>query len=179
MKKFDIKFEVKISTYAVPYIIGEIKRFIRDDGPIKLSRSLKELFIKIREIQNEYEKLGEEITTDELSKKLKVSKEDIFLAVEANKPITSIDEEIYDEDKGETKVNRIKNKNDEMSDIVNKLCLKQLISELKDNDRKIILLRYYKGKTQNEVAKALGISQVQVSRIEKKVLQEMKGKITN
>ena len=92
VKRFDTNFEVKLSTYAVPYMIGEIKRYIRDDGPIKVSRSIKELGIKIRELQKEYfYKKGEDISIDEIEKELKVSKEDIVLAMEATRKPESIE----------------------------------------------------------------------------------------
>lgn len=104
IKKFDTSYEVKLSTYAVPYIMGEIKRFIRDDGPIKISRSLKELYTKIKEIQKEHlSKTGEEITLTQISEKIGVSKEEIAMALEIARPLESIDEECYDNDSGRRK----------------------------------------------------------------------------
>lgn len=179
VKRFDISFNVKITTYSVPYIIGEIKRFIRDDGPIKISRSIKELAYKINEIQRKaINERGEERTILELAKELNVEKEDIVVALEANRKLESIDEEIYDEEKsGESKISRIASNKDEANGIIDRICIKELISELDARERKIIILRYYKDKTQTEVAKLLGITQVQVSRIEKKILTEMRRKI--
>lgn len=179
IKRFDIKFDVKISTYAVPYIIGEIKRFLRDDGPIKLSRSIKELANKIKEVQRNYIiKNGEEPTITYLSKELNVSKEEIIQTLDAIRPVESIDEEAYqDSPEGESKLAKIGNNNDETGMLINKLCIKQLIAGLNEREKQIILLRYYKEKTQTEVAKILGITQVQVSRIEKKILDGMKQKI--
>ena len=179
VQRFDTNFDVKISTYAVPYIMGEIKRFLRDDGPIKLSRSIKELANKIREAESEYiHKPGEEPTVTELAKILGVSKEDIVQTLDAVRPVESIDEEAYQEDSdGQTKVSRISNNKDETGMLINKLCIKQLIKDLNEREQKVILLRYYKEKTQTEVAKILGITQVQVSRIEKKTLQNMRNKI--
>ena len=151
-----------LSTYAVPYILGEIKRFIRDDGPVKVSRSVKELGIKIREIQNEYiKKNGKDIKVDEIAKILKVSKEDVAIALDAAKPVDSIYDSVY--------------QNDEEG--LSKICITELIEKLDDREKKLILLRYYKGKTQNEVAKILGVTQVQVSRIEKKILNSMRLKL--
>ena len=180
IKRFDTSFEVKLSTYTVPYILGEIKRHIRDDGTIKISRSIKELQVKIKMIEKEYQdKYKKEITIEEISKKLKVSKEDIAIAMEANKPVESIDG-IYESQKGEkgiTMLDKIADKVNEEEMITNKITIQKLIEELESFDRKIILLRYYKEKTQTEVAKILGISQVQVSRTERKILNKMKVKL--
>lgn len=179
IRKFDINYDVQLSTYAVPYIMGEIKRFIRDDGPIKISRSLKELSNKIKEVQREYLcKKGEEINVSQISKILKVSKEEIAMALESERPLESINEESYDNDSnGETKVSKISNGKDETAILIDKICINNLIEELEAREKQIILLRYYRGKTQSEVAKLLGISQVQISRIEKKILLSMREKI--
>ena len=178
IKGFDTSLDFKLSTYAVPYIIGEIKRFIRDDGPIKISRSIKELATRINEIQRQnINKTGEEMQINELAKVLNVPKEEIVVAIDAIRKPESIDEEIYDETDGETKISKISTNKDETSNIINKLCVQELIDELTDRDKEIIILRYYKGKTQAEVAKKLGITQVQVSRLEKKILLEMRQKI--
>jgi len=179
VRRFNTNFDVKISTYAVPYIMGEIKRFLRDDGPIKLSRSIKELANKIREAQREYvNKNGEEPSILELSKILGVPKEEIIQTLDAVRPVESIDEDAYQEDNdGETRISRISNNKDETALLVNRLCVKQLIKDLNEREQQIILLRYYKEKTQTEVAKILGITQVQVSRIEKKILENMRSKI--
>jgi len=158
--------------------MGEIKRFIRDDGPIKISRSIKELATKINEIQREHiNKTGDEMQISELAEKLNITKEEIVVALDAIRKPESIDEELYDETGGETKIARIANNKDETGSIINKICIKELINDLNDREKKIIILRYYKGKTQSEVAKTLGITQVQVSRIEKKILMEMRRKI--
>ena len=183
IKKFDTDFEVKLSTYAVPYMIGEIKRYIRDDGPIKVSRSIKELGIKIREIQREYiNKKGEEIGIEEIAKELKIDKEDVSLALEAINCVDSIEASCYTNEKDGNKISIIDkistNKNEEEM-ITNKLLIKDLIEELNDREKEIILLRYYKEKTQSQIAKILGITQVQVSRIEKKILQNMRMKLSS
>lgn len=178
IQRFDVKFEVKLSTFAVPYIMGEIKRFLRDDGPIKISRSIKELGVKIREIQRDYlAKNGKDIKISEIAKILNTKVEDIAQALEASKPLDSIDEEIYEGDDTQSKISKISNNKDEMGELVNKITIRNLIKELEKREQEIILLRYYKQKTQVEVAKTLGISQVQVSRIEKKILLEMRKKI--
>lgn len=159
-------------------LFGEIKRFIRDDGPIKVSRSIKELATKINELQRQsIAETGEELQITELAEKLNVTKEEIVMALDANQKPESIDEELYDESGGETKISKISTNKDEAGTIINKLCVQELIEELEDREKQIILLRYYKGKTQAEVAERLGITQVQVSRIEKKILIEMRKKI--
>lgn len=182
IKKFDVNFNVQLSTYSVPFIIGEIKRYIRDDGRVKVSRSLKELAAKINQIQREYfEKNGEEIKLEEIAEILKVPKEEIALAIDANSvnAVTSINEPIYNDNSGkEACIADLipDNKNEEM-DIANKLTISKLINELGEKEKEIVVLRYFKGKTQTEVSERLGISQVQVSRIEKKILHSMKQKL--
>ena len=182
IQRFDTSFEVRLSTYAVPYILGEIKRFIRDDGPIKISRSIKELNIKIIELQKEYlNKYGKEITLEQLAKELKTSKEDIAMALDSARPVNSIEDSQYRDNKTDktiSLIDQLSSGKDEENEITNRITIKKLISELKDNEKEVILLRYYKGKTQMQVAKILGITQVQVSRIERKVLVNMKRKLT-
>ena len=183
IKRFDANFNVKLSTYAVPYMIGEIKRFIRDDGPIKVSRSIKELSTKIRELQREYmNKKGKEITIDEIAKELKIDKEDVSLALEATSHVESIENASYINHKDVNSISLIEkistDKNEEEL-IANKLTVKQLIEGLKKRDKEVIMLRFYKEKTQSEVAKILGITQVQVSRIERKILDNMKLQLTS
>ena len=178
IKRFDTTYEVKISTFAVPYILGEIKRFIRDDSPIKISRSVKELGARIKDIQTKYlVKNGFDIKISELAKILNVSKEEIVTAIDALRPIDSIDEEAYEGEQKETKASKIGNNKDDILNLINKMTLEKVISELDEREQKIISLRYFKDKTQVEVAKMLGISQVQVSRIEKRTLLEMRQKI--
>ena len=179
IKRFDTGFEVQLSTYAVPYILGEIKRFIRDDGMVKVSRSTKELAIKILELQKEHlAKTGEEITIMQISQILKIPKEEITYALDCLKPVSSIYEESSNSgDDDRTMIDRLRYDKDEQANLVDKLAIKQLISNLEEREKQIILLRFYKDKTQSEVAKVLGITQVQVSRIEKKILNSMKMKL--
>lgn len=159
-------------------MIGEIKRYIRDDGPIKVSRGIKELGIKVKELQKEYfYKKGEEISIEEISKKLKISKEDISLALEATNTVESIDNTYYRDNKDGNSINlieRLSNDRDEEEIITNKITLEKIINVLEPRDKEIILLRFYKEKTQTQVAKILGITQVQVSRLEKRILKNMK-----
>lgn len=179
IKRFDTSFEVKLSTYAVPYILGEIKRFIRDDGSVKVSRSIKELVIKIKDIQSKYLKeTGEEINITEIAKQLKMPKEEIAVALDSLKPTISIYEDSYTNDEGGISfLDTLSTNVDEAETLTNKLTIKEMIANLEQREKEIILLRYYKNKTQTEVAKILGISQVQVSRIEKKILNSMKLKL--
>ena len=177
IKRFDTNYEVKLSTYAVPYILGEIKRFIRDDGPVKVSRSIKELSYKIKLIQNEYiTKKGRDIQIEELAKLLKVSKEDIVIAMDSNNTVESIDRKVNDSD-DLTIMDKLKSNVDQEKEIVNKITIKTLIEGLDEKSKKIIMLRYYRGKTQSQVAELLGVTQVQVSRLEKKILSSMKHKL--
>lgn len=178
IKRFDTNFEVKLSTYAVPYILGEIKRFIRDDGPVKVSRSIKELSYKINLIQKEFStKKGRDVKIEELTEILKVSKEDIVIALDSLNSVESIDKKINDSD-DMTIMDKLRCNTDQEKDIVIKMTIKELINELDDKSKKIIMLRYYRGKTQSQVAKLLGVTQVQVSRLEKKILSNMKRKLS-
>jgi len=182
IKKFDTSFDVQLSTYSVPFIMGEIKRYIRDDGKIKVSRSIKELGAKINQIQKEYYlKNGQDIKIEQIAEILKVTKEDIALAIDANSSaiVTSINEPVYSKDSSKTlNVEDIipDTKNQEAM-INDKLTVNKLIEELQPQEKQIVMMRYYKGSTQTEVAKILGISQVQVSRIEKRILYSMKQKL--
>lgn len=181
IQRFDLNFDVKLSTYAVPYMLGEIKRYIRDDGPVKVSRSIKELSIKIKELQKEYfYKKGEEITIEQIAKELKTDREDVILAMESSNTIESLESSTYTNQKDGNNINLIEtlsNERDEEEIITNKLVIKQLIENLGARDKEIILLRFYKEKTQAQVAKILGITQVQVSRVERKILGNMRNKL--
>lgn len=178
IKRFDVNLEVQLSTYAVPYIMGEIKRFLRDDGIIKVSRQTKELAIKIKQIQNEYmNKIGEEISITKISEILKVSKEEIAAAIESNNTVDSIyNVEAQDSDE-RMLIDKIKDEKDEYNHLVNKITLDEIINNLEEKEKKVVILRFYKEQTQAQVGKILGITQVQVSRIEKKVLEKMKLKL--
>lgn len=182
IKRFDTNYNVQLSTYAVPFIIGEIKKYIRDDGKIKVSRRIKELAVKINQIQHEYAiKNGEEIKIEKIAELLNVSKEEIALAIDANASniVTSLNEPIYNEksDKEVCLGDMLPDENNEESNITNRLTINELIDELSNQEKEIVISRYYNGKTQAEVAKKLGISQVQVSRIEKRILHSMKQKL--
>ena len=179
IKRFDLTLDVKLSTYAVPYILGEIKKFLRDDGIIKVSRSIKELGMKISALEEEHlRKTGENISINELEEKLKVSKEDIVIALEAKTPVESINKDDgKSDDKKSELINKIPSVENEENYIINKITVNELIEKLKPKERQIIILRFYRNKTQSEVGKLLGISQVQVSRIEKSILSKMRMKL--
>ena len=178
IKRFDTNFEVKLSTYAVPYILGEIKRFVRDDGPLKISRSIKELSYRIKIVQKEYlDKKGRELEVDELAKILKSSKEDILIAIDSSIKPESIDKTIGDSD-DLTLMDRLKSNVDQEKEIINRITVEDLIEKLDEKSKKIIMLRYFRGKTQCQVASLMRISQVQVSRMEKKILNSMKISLT-
>ena len=177
IKRFDINYDVRLSTYAVPYILGEIKRFVRDDGLIKVSRSTKELAVKIDNIKKEYRlQTGKDITVNEIAKILKINKEEIAIAIESSKPVESIYREESNED-DRLIIDKIGSLIDEEKELTDRIALQEIMKDLSDRERQIIMLRYYKEKTQNQVGKILGITQVQVSRIERKVLDKMKLKL--
>jgi RNA polymerase sporulation-specific sigma factor len=175
--KFDHSFNVKFSTYAVPMIIGEIQRFLRDDGTLKVSRSLKELANKIRLVKEELQLLhGRSPTIYEVAEKLGITAEEVVFAQEANKPLASIHETVYEND-GDPITLMDQIADDSQDKWFDKMVLHEAIQALSKRERIIIFLRYFKDHTQAEVASRLGISQVQVSRLEKKILQLIKNQI--
>lgn len=177
IRKFDLSYDVKLSTYAVPMIMGEIKRFLRDDGRIKVSRTLKELAVKVKLVRSELEKrLGREADIKEIAKELSVNEDEVIMALEAVREVGSLDDEIYRSD-GQSvyRLDRLAAK-DESESIDNSIILRQAIEELSPRDREIIKLRYYEDKTQTEVSKTIGVSQVQISRLEKKILKAIREK---
>ena len=170
--KFNLDFEVKFSTYAVPMIAGEIRRFLRDDGMIKVSRSLKELSYKAHLIRERLqEELGRDATVQELAKELGVPEEELTMALESSGEVESIYKPVYQKDGNEIQlVERLVEKEGHEEQILNKIVLGRLLETLKKEERRLIYLRYFKNQTQTQVGKELGISQVQVSRMEKKIL---------
>lgn len=197
--KFDLSFDVKFSTYAVPMIQGEIKRFLRDDGMVKVSRTLKENGWKIKQAaQKLAHAYGREATMQELSKETELSVEDIVLALDANVEVESIYKSVYQSDGneiylvdqvvgeaggiGRSALESASGGNEiyedtEKEKLLNHMLLEQLLSCLTENERELIHLRYFQDKTQMEVAKKMGISQVQVSRMEKRILLHLRKKI--
>lgn len=176
--KFDLGFDVKFSTYAVPMISGEIKRFLRDDGMVKVSRSLKENGWKITRAREQFQhEHGREPTLEEIAKVTGLSTEEAVMAMDAGAEVESLYKSIYQSDGNEIYlVDQIASKNNEREKLLNHMLLKQLLSELEGEEKELIRLRYFKGKTQTEVAERLGISQVQVSRLEKKILRRLRDK---
>lgn len=174
--KFDTSYDVKFSTYAVPMIAGEIKRFLRDDGLIKVSRSLKQTANRVKYTQDRLSKiLGREPTIQEISDELDIDKEDIVMALESSyHPDYLYDVVHQNEGNPLFLIDKISAEEDREKDIIEKIILKEMLFKLKERDRQVIVLRYFKDKTQVQVAELLGISQVQVSRIEKKIIEEMK-----
>lgn len=174
--KFDIGFEVKFSTYAVPMISGEIKRFLRDDGMIKVSRSLKELSYKAYLCRERMqEKFGREPTISEIAEEMEVDCEELTMALEAGGEIESIYKSVYQKDGQEIQlVDKLAEENHAEETMLNQMLLDQLLKTLDKDERRLIYLRYFADKTQAEVGNVLGISQVQVSRIEKRILKQMR-----
>lgn len=175
VKKFNPEFNVQFSTYAVPMIAGEIKRFMRDDGAIKISRSLKESAMKgwrAEEILRR--RLNREPTISEVSEECGIEVEDLLEAFEAAAPPESIYESIYSGgDKDIQVVDTIAGEEIE-NNIINKVLLDDILKQLKPREKQILILRYFKGKTQSEIAKMVGVSQVQISRIEKKAIEKIR-----
>jgi len=171
--KFDLSYDVRFSTYAVPMIIGEIQRFIRDDGSVKVSRSLKETGNRVRRKKDQLTKeLGRSPTVQEIAGALEITTEEVVHAEEASKSPHSIHETVFENDGDPiTLLDQIADQNSKWFE---KISLQDAIRTLSERERLIVYLRYYKDQTQTEVAERLGISQVQVSRLEKKILKEMK-----
>ncbi|AUS98849.1 RNA polymerase sporulation sigma factor SigF [Clostridium thermosuccinogenes] len=181
INKFDSSFDVKFSTYAVPMIIGEIKRFIRDDGIIKVSRSLKETSNKVRITKEIMSKeLGREPTINEVAERLSITPEDIVMAIEAGCTPESLYSTVGEGDSSPILlIDRLDADNRSEVDLIDKIAVRQILEKLSPREKQIIILRYFKEKTQFQIAKMLGISQVQVSRIEKKILADIRKKINS
>lgn len=193
--KFDLSLGLKFSTYAVPMITGEIKRFIRDDGPVKVSRTIKENGMKVRQARQRLQgENGREPTLQEIAGETGLSVEDVVLAMEASAEVESIYSAVYQDDGSEVYlVDRVVSGNGgtvgssaaggcssddrEKEGILNHMLLKQLLESLKPSDRELIYMRYFQNKTQMEIAASLGVSQVQVSRMEKRILLSMRDKV--
>lgn len=177
--KFDPAFEVKFSTYAVPMISGEIKRFLRDDGMIKVSRSLKELAYKAYFAKEKLqEALGRDPTIDEIAEKLAVPREELVMALESSGEVESLHKPIYQKDGDEIRLmDKLEEQDAQEEKVLNRMMLTQLLGGLNKEERQLIYLRYFANQTQSEVGKKLGISQVQVSRLEKKILKSLRSQI--
>ena len=173
--KFDISYEVKFSTYAVPVVMGEIKRFLRDDGMIKISRRLKENALRGRKCAQELSiKLGREASVEEIAKEMGIKSEDLIEAFDATLPTETITP--LDKEGGERELFVADDKNTEEK-MVNHILITDSLEKLSNKEKQVIILRYFQGKTQSETAEKVGVSQVQVSRIEKKAIQNLRKQI--
>ena len=180
IKNFNPQYNVKFSTYVVPMVIGEVKRFMRDDGAIKVSRALKTLNLQINKFMDMFIKEHSvSPTIEEIASHFKVDSQEILLAMDSAKMPISLNTPIEDDAESVTLVDRIESQEDENGKLIDNLALTELIKKMNERDKKIILLRYYLDKTQSEIAKELNISQVQVSRLESKILDNMRKKLTS
>ena len=178
IKNFNPKFDVKFSTYAVPMIAGEIKRFLRDDGIIKVSRSIKTLAIKLKGyIETQKQQTGETPSIEELAGVFNVEQEDVVVALDSYQQTISINAKVQEDDPNSQNLIDKLAVYDKSDEILDKFILKNAIMNLPEKEKKIILLRYYRGKTQGEVAEMLDVSQVQVSRMESKIIEQLKSKL--
>lgn len=177
--KFDVSFEVKFSTYAVPMISGEIKRFLRDDGMIKVSRSLKETAYKAHVTrENLNQKMGREPTLEEIAAEIGASKEDLVMALESNVEVESLQKTIYQKDGNPIYLqDKLEEEEDHEEKVINRMVLEELLETLDERELDIIKLRYFGNKTQTQIAGEMGISQVQVSRMEKKILKRLRERL--
>lgn len=177
--KFDLSYDVKFSTYAVPMITGEIKRFLRDDGMIKISRSIKEMGIKVKNVREELVyRLGREPTVEEIAGEIGVSKEEVAASIEAGAEVESLYRSVNKNDESSILlIDKIEEESQAQEELLNRMLLRDLLTSLSEKDREIIIRRYYNNETQSQIAEKLGISQVQVSRLEKKILKQMREKL--
>lgn len=176
---FDLDYKVRFSTYAVPMIAGEIKRFLRDDGMIRVSRSLKEIACKAYAVRERLEKeLKREPTIEEVAAGVGVSAEDLVMATEAAAEVESLQQVIYQGDGADISLqDKLTEKGDAQERVLDRLLLEEILQYLEPEERKLIYMRYFQDMTQTQIAGKLGVSQVQVSRMEKKILKIMRGKI--
>ena len=178
--KFDPGYEVQFSTYAVPMITGEIKRFLRDDGMVKVSRPLKELSWKAYAVRERLEReLGQEPSLSLIARELEVTMEELVMALDSGAEVESLQKTIYQGDGNDISLeDRLGERSGAQEQLLDRILLEETLDKLEARERQIIYLRYFEDKTQTEIARELGISQVQVSRMEKKILRIMRGKIT-
>ncbi|MDO4554245.1 MAG: SigB/SigF/SigG family RNA polymerase sigma factor [Lachnospiraceae bacterium] len=176
IERFDLSYEVKFSTYAVPLITGEIKRFLRDDGMVKVSRKIKENgYRAYRAAQELSHELSRDATLEEIGERAGLMIEDVVIALEANQEVESLYKPANQTDGKQTSlIDRLPEEKNEEEILLNHLALKQAMEALEEREKTLILLRYFHNKTQAEIAKVLRISQVQVSRLEKKILLKMR-----
>lgn len=179
INNYDANFNVKFTTYAVPMIAGEIKRFLRDDGSVKVSRRLKHIGVLVKSFISDYVSIHHENpTVNIIAKSLNLDENDVILSLEANSTPLSLNEKINNDEDSTALIDKI---TDDFSvdKFVDRFALRELITTLSSKEKQVIIMRYYLDKTQSEIAKELGVSQVQVSRIENKVLNELKESMGN
>lgn len=176
IERFDLSYEVRFSTYAVPMIAGEIRRFLRDDSMLKVSRSLKELAVKAAKLREKlFMEQGEEPGIPELARQLGVEPEELVLACDSCSEVESLHKIIYQGDgEGVSLMERVEEKRDEQEELLTGMLVRELLDTLEPKERRLILLRFFYDKTQAQVAGELGMTQVQVSRLEKKILLTLK-----
>ena len=176
---FDFSFDVKFSTYAVPMISGEIKRFLRDDGPLKVSRSMKEIAYKVYNAREAMEKqMGREPTLLEISEEIGICYEDVLLALDASADVESLQKTIYQGDGNDIYLgDKIPEAENRQEHLLNRILLEEMLGSLEPEERQLIYRRYFQDMTQTQIAEKMGISQVQVSRMEKKILKRLREKI--
>ena len=176
INNFDYNYDVKFSTYAVPMIAGEIKRFLRDDGSIKVSRAIKGLAYQIQKYIDANKENYSKITIEAIAQHFNMSVADVVFAQESSKMPISMNEKIDNDSSNSPSIMDKLVQSDTTEERIDKIVLKELIEQLPLKDKKIIILRYFRDKTQSEVAELLRVSQVQVSRLENRILQKMKSK---
>lgn len=177
--KFDLSYDVKFSTYAVPMITGEIKRFLRDDGMVKVSRSLKEIAMKAYGAREDLlAKEGREPGTEEIAEALGISREELVLAMESGAQVESLQKTIYESDGSDIYLeDRLPQEKNQQEAVLNRMLLEQILGTLDARERELIYLRFFQEKTQSYIAEKMGMSQVQVSRMEKKILKRLREKL--
>ena len=173
---FNASFEVKFSTYAVPMIAGEIKRYLRDDGILKVSRSLKENCVRIYSAREKLEKeLGREPVMEEIARSAQLSVDEVVMSLESGAEVESLHKIIYQGDGNDISLmDRIQEKENGQDAALNRIFLDEILKKLEARERQLIYMRYFKDMTQTEIAAEMGISQVQVSRMEKRILKQLK-----
>lgn len=178
IKNFNTDFNVKFSTYVVPMVIGEIKRFMRDDGEIKVSRAIKSLNLKISKfIENFLKEHMRKPTTKEIAKEFNIDESEVIFTMDSAKmPISMFATYDDDSNKGQYLIDRFMQAGDN-EEVLDSISLKEALSSLDERDKKIVLLRFFRDKTQSEIANVLNISQVQVSRLECKIIEKMREKL--
>ena len=177
--KFDLSYDVKFSTYAVPMISGEIKRFLRDDGMIKVSRSLKEVCYKAYLAREKLEKeLGRDPQIAEMAGEIGIPQEELMMALDSNVEIESLQKTIYQGEGNDIRlIDKLEERKNRQEESLNRILLEEILGQLTVSERRLIYMRYFQERTQTEIARELGVSQVQVSRMEKKILKRLRDKM--